>query len=116
MQLDEIGYSRFEAYQITKTVLELTDVYTSERFPWLNRKQRKLYEAIRLGGVSDMAKNVKFGDMIDNTSSIVQHDKNFAKTYLQEKIEMLSKMRNTGSQIYVECELSCSEALKELAE
>jgi len=113
-KLEELGYSRFEAYEITKAVLELTDVYTSERFPWMNRRERKRNEAIRLGGVGNMAKNVKFGDMIDNTSSIVQHDKKFAKVYLEEKAEMLSRMRNTGSEIYIECEAWCSRAIKEV--
>lgn len=73
-------------------VLELTDVYTSERFPQLNRATRKTMEANRMAHVSDEAKQIKLCDMIDNTSTIVEHDPGFAKVYLAEKAYLYSQM------------------------
>ena len=111
-----MNYTVFEAYQIVKSTVELTDVYTSERFPWLNRKARKLNEAIRLGGISDFAQNVKFADLIDNTSSIVKHDKGFAKVYLQEKEDILREMQGGQILIRQKCQLSLGNAKAELLE
>jgi (p)ppGpp synthase/HD superfamily hydrolase len=113
-KLGELEYSIFEAYTITKAVLELTDVYTSERFICMNRKTRKANEAIRLGGVSHIAHNVKFADLIDNTSSIVKHDKGFAKVYLQEKEEILRQMQGGDVWIRQKCLMSLGDAKAEL--
>lgn len=69
---------------------ELTDVFTSENFPKINRAGRKELERERLSKISKTAQNIKVCDLIDNTFSIVQHDPGFAKTYLQEKRNLLS--------------------------
>jgi guanosine-3',5'-bis(diphosphate) 3'-pyrophosphohydrolase len=67
----------------------LTDKFTKEAYPELNRKARKVREAERLGGVEPKWKTVKLADLIANTGSIVENDKGFARTYLREKREML---------------------------
>jgi (p)ppGpp synthase/HD superfamily hydrolase len=77
---------------VAKLVLELTDYYTHERFPEKNRAERKKLEADRLARVSDEAKLVKLCDMIDNTSSITEHDPGFAKVYLVEKAHLYDVM------------------------
>lgn len=74
-------------------VTELTDVFTSERFPYLNRKDRKYLESERLSKISILGKCIKLCDLIDNTSSIVEHDKAFAAKYLIEKGHILEKMK-----------------------
>lgn len=109
-----MNYTVFEAYQIVKCTVELTDVYTSERFPKLNRKIRKDNEAIRLGGISDMAQNVKFADLIENTSSIIKYDKGFARVYLQEKEAALNQMRGGSILIRQKCLMSLGDAKAEL--
>ena len=73
-------------------VWELTDRYTSEKYPNLNRATRKTMEADRLAGVSIEAKLIKFCDMADNTSTIVEHDPAFAKLYLAEKAYLAEVM------------------------
>ena len=115
-ELKEIGFTLSEAYQITKSVLELTDVYTSERFPKMNRKTRKEREAIRLGSISDISQNVKFSDLIDNTSSIVKHDKGFAKIYLKEKERVLFEMQGGSILMRQKCLMSLGDAKAELSE
>jgi (p)ppGpp synthase/HD superfamily hydrolase len=74
---------------VAKLVEELTDVYTSEAYPDMNRRARKLMECERIAGISNEAKTIKLADLIDNTSSIVEYDIDFAKTYLREKSAML---------------------------
>lgn len=84
---------------IARIVEDLTDVYTSEAFPGIRRKERKMLECYRLSKVSGNAKTIKLADLIDNTSSIVEHDKSFAKVYLAEKEEMLKALSGGESSL-----------------
>ena len=102
-KLKEIGYSNLFATMIADKVQELTDVYTPENYPDLNREKRKLMEAARLGKCSRLAQSIKYADMIDNTKSIVAHDKKFAPTYLKEKTELLDFMRKGNIDMFVKC-------------
>lgn len=81
-----------EADRVLQLVVELTDVYTKENFPELNRKQRKVLEANRIGYASEFTQVIKMCDMLDNTESIVAHDEKFAKVYLKEKDYLLECM------------------------
>ena len=73
-------------------VWELTDFYTKESFPTMNRQERKRLEAERFSHVSAEAQLVKTYDLLDNTSTITQHDPGFAKVYLDEKRMLVSQM------------------------
>lgn len=81
-----------QADDIVELVIELTDTYTHEAYPGLNRKTRKAMEANRLSKASTEAKFIKFYDMVDNTKSIVEHDPKFAEVYLVEKQHLLDVM------------------------
>jgi len=78
--------------EVANLVLELTDEFTHEMYPDANRATRKAAEAARLAGVSDEAKLIKLCDMIDNTSTIVEHDPGFARVYLVEKAHLYDVM------------------------
>lgn len=78
---------------VARMVRELTDVYTSERFPFWNRQERKRNEAIRLGMISEPSRLIKLADLFSNTRSIVFHDRGFARTYLKEKEQILKHMK-----------------------
>ena len=75
---------------VSDLVQELTDVYTREAYPSMNRRARKIAETQRLAGISARAKLIKVCDIADNTSSIVQYDPGFAVVYLEEKAAMLA--------------------------
>ena len=77
---------------VSGLVAELTDVYTHEAYPDLNRAARKKLEADRMASASPQAKMIKYYDMKDNTSSITEYDPGFAKVYLAEKEYLLKKM------------------------
>lgn len=86
------GYNTIQSWNIIELVQDLTDCYSSEAFPTRNREWRKNKEAERLGKVSHRAQTIKYCDLLDNTSSIVEHDAKFAQVYLREKQNILSKM------------------------
>lgn len=79
---------------VTNMVVELTDTFTKENYPHLGRKERKQRERERLAKVSEESKLIKICDLLDNTKSIVEHDPNFARTYLREKTDLLPLLRN----------------------
>jgi (p)ppGpp synthase/HD superfamily hydrolase len=110
----EIGYSSSDALRIITGVGDLTDVYTKESFSSINRKERKFKEAIRLGTNSSLIQSIKYADLIDNTSSIVEYDHDFAKVYLEEKKQILNCMRNGDVDLFIECCWTLKEAQTKL--
>lgn len=100
-ELRYIGYNKGQTNFISDCVRELTDVYTIKAYPNLNRLERKKMESNRLGDISDSSQTVKYADLIDNTLSICEHDPKFAKVYLQEKKDILSKMKNGNFDLYL---------------
>ena len=54
------------AEKILSIVVELTDVYTHEDFPDMNRKLRKQFEALRLFYAINQAKEIKLADIEHN--------------------------------------------------
>ena len=102
-KLNEIDYNTMESTFIADLVDDLTDKFTKEKFPYLNRKERKLREAIRLGGVRFESQNIKLCDLIDNSNSITIHDPNFAVVYMEEKKFILECMKNNNINLYIKC-------------
>lgn len=91
-KLEEIGYAKNAADFVLETVFHLTDQYTHEEYPTVNRKDRKALEARRLWTISQAAQTVKYCDLIDNLDSIVRYDPKFAEIYLKEKAYILEGM------------------------
>lgn len=81
-----------EAAETLRLVVELTDVYTRQRHPRWNRKKRKAKEAARIQKTSADAQTVKYADIIDNCREIVEHDPDFAKLFLCECKNLLTRM------------------------
>lgn len=81
-------------YRVHDLITELTDVFTSEAYPDLNRETRKIREAQRISVISDAALRIKMCDLISNTSSICSNDPGFARVYLTEKRRILSLVRD----------------------
>lgn len=81
-----------EAGETLQLVVELTDVYTKQRHPRLNRKKRKAKEAARIERTSADSQTVKYADIIDNCREIVEHDREFARVFLRECKSLLTMM------------------------
>ncbi|HET8688145.1 MAG TPA: hypothetical protein VFM18_16035, partial [Methanosarcina sp.] len=60
---------------------------------------------------SPQAKTIKLADLIDNTSSIVEHDKDFAKIYLAEKKLLLEVLHDGDMKLWLLAQdiLMCAE-------
>lgn len=86
-ELLEDEMSKPVGYEVWRLVCEMTDVYTPESFPHLNRKMRKRLEAERIAQCSVEAQVIKAADMEDNSFDIQQHTEaaKFAPVYLDEK-------------------------------
>ncbi len=88
---------------VLKLVKELTDVYTKDNYPDVNRKGRKEMEAIRMGRISPKAQTIKYADLLDNGQDIMKNDPKFGRVYLKEK-ELILKYMNKGNQeLYKKC-------------
>lgn len=77
--------------EIAGLVEQLTDV---SRPSDGNRKIRKMIDLRHLEQASPQAKTIKLADLIDNTSSIVNHDPGFAVIYLREKEDLLEVLKD----------------------
>lgn len=80
--------------RVVRYVRGLTDVFTKQKFPYLNRATRKDLEARRLGAAHRDVQSIKCADLLHNTSSIVQHDPDFARKYMAEKEFALHMMQD----------------------
>lgn len=80
-------------------VIELTDVYVKKNYPRLNRRIRKEKEALRLASVSRDAQTIKYADIIDNVTDIVNQDVDFAKVFVQEAKKMLIGMASGDARL-----------------
>lgn len=113
-KLTDIGYDMSDAGWICKGVEDLTDRFTKELAPELNRKSRKQLEAQRMGKISAAAQTVKCADLIDNTSSIVKYDPDFAVVYLKEKLEIIKQLRSAHIKLFIKCCWTYYNAVAEL--
>lgn len=74
---------------VAELVDALSDLQTPEDG---NRAMRKQQAAQRLAQADPRAQTIKYADLIHNTSSIVRHDRGFARVYLEEKRHLLEVM------------------------
>jgi len=102
-KLIEIGYTPFGARHICVGVDQLTDKYTKENYPNLNRKERKEKECERLSKSFPGQQTIKYADLLHNSKSILEHDPGFAKIYLKEKKDILNAMRLGDIELFYKC-------------
>lgn len=69
--------------RVLNLVLELTNIYTKEKHPSLNRRERKHLEALRISNMSDEAKLIKRADLHHNSTEL--DNSSFSKIWLEEK-------------------------------
>jgi hypothetical protein len=95
-------------------VIELTDVYVKDAFPKLNRRARKAKEAERMQKTSPEAQLIKYADIIDNCFEIVASDKEFARVFLYECRNLLSKMDKGNPELYIRAQNAVNDGIKQL--
>jgi guanosine-3',5'-bis(diphosphate) 3'-pyrophosphohydrolase len=100
-----------EAVKTVDMVVELTDVFTKQNFPQLNRRLRKEREVARLSSVSVDAQTIKYADVMDNAVNIAQHDPDFGYIYLKECESLLKKMSRGNPILYERAKHTVNECL-----
>lgn len=85
---------------VASYVHELTDRYTHEGFPDLNRETRKELEARRFVSVSPGAKTIKLADGLSNTPSIAENRASFLPIYGKEKRRLLESLRGGDERLW----------------
>lgn len=86
-----------ESERTLALVIELTDVYVKDKYPRMNRRERKAKEQDRMSATSADAQTIKYADIMDNCAEIVDHDADFAPLFLLECRQLLNRM-NRGNQ------------------
>ncbi len=74
---------------VASIVIELTNVYTKEAYPHLNRNKRKDLELKRIKGTSKEAKTIKLADRLHNLESRGLDRDHLRKNYLPESLELI---------------------------
>lgn len=110
--LIRLGYSVREDAQILSAVDDLTDKYTSTKYPQLNRAHRKQLEASRIISSKPVSQTVKYADIIDNIGSIAESDSGFARVYLREIDRYLWRLNKGNADLYQECCAVFTQTLK----
>ena len=95
-------------------VIEMTDVYTKEKFPHLNRRARKAKELERIKNTSADAQTIKYADIMDNAPDTTEHDPGFAKKMLHEYRVMLNETAKGNEQLYKKAVATVNACLKML--
>ena len=88
--------------RVERGVFALTDTPTVEGGP--NRKERKKMDRERIAKTEGWIQTIKVADMIDNTSSIVENDPNFAKVYLEEKRLLMKVLKDADPSLKEDAE------------
>jgi (p)ppGpp synthase/HD superfamily hydrolase len=81
---------------ISDIVSSLTDIGSSAG----NRATRKRIDRERLEASGPRAQTIKLADLIDNTSSIEEHDPKFAKVYMAEKRMLLKSLSSSNAVLW----------------
>lgn len=95
---------------VASYVFSLTDHFTPENFPDLNRKARKENEAFRYSVLPNEVKTIKLADGLSNTVSIAEHDRKFMKVYGPEKRSLLANLTGGDKGLYRALDLALLEA------
>lgn len=85
-------YLRVTTPESRGLIEELTNKFTSTRYPGMNRHERKSNELKRLLGASPEAKFIKVADIYANTSDASELDNSFARKYYSEKLAFLDSL------------------------
>jgi (p)ppGpp synthase/HD superfamily hydrolase len=113
---EDCGVSNQEIYKefgswIASLVDDLSDVSKPEDG---NRAKRKEIDRQHTAQASPEAKTIKLADLISNSKSICEHDKDFARVYIKEKELLLEVLTEGDATLYAQAQQIVKDAKKEL--
>lgn len=89
----------------------LTDVSKAEDG---NRAKRKEIDRQHTAKQSAACKTIKLADLISNSKSILQYDRDFARVYLKEKKALLEVLKDGDTYLWLQASEIVEQGLKEL--
>lgn len=98
-------------FDVMCMVEDLTDVSTPADG---NRQKRKEFDRQHTARAFHYAKTIKLADLISNSKSICEHDKDFAKVYIKEKELLLEVLTEGDPTLYAQAKDIVEKAKKEL--
>lgn len=84
--------------KVASLVEQLTDISKHEDG---NRQRRKEIDRAHTARSSSEAKTIKIADLIDNAGSIMKHDPEFARVYMEEKAGLLEVLREGNYELWI---------------
>lgn len=96
---------------VMSMVNKLSDV---SKPPHGNRAVRKEIDRMWIGDAHRNTKTIKLADLISNSKSILEHDKEFAKVYIKEKELLLEVLTEGDPILYAQAKDIVEKAKKEL--
>jgi (p)ppGpp synthase/HD superfamily hydrolase len=96
---------------VARLVSELTDVSTPGQG---NRAIRKGIDLAHTASASPQAATIKLADLLSNSKSIVEHDKNFAKVYLREKSALLDVLTKGDKTLHAQAVQALTDGILSL--
>lgn len=103
-----------EAEHTYSLVIQLTDVFTKDAYPNLNRDTRKQMELERLAHIHPDAQTIKYADIIDNSMDKAVPENDFAPRYLNEYKKLLAVINEGNASLYALAKAEVNRALKKL--
>ena len=110
-QVDMWTIDRMFGHYIGDLVSGLTDVSKPEDG---NRAKRKEIDRYHTAMQSAECKTIKLADIISNSKSICEHDKDFARVYIKEKELLLEVLTEGDPSLYAQAQQIVKDAKKEL--
>jgi len=95
-EVTDVELRRLFNENIANLVYHLTDVYTKENYPELNRAKRKQREHERLGNTNMFCApvygvhTIKLADRIDNTTDVFARGRKWAEKYIGESFQLIA--------------------------
>jgi (p)ppGpp synthase/HD superfamily hydrolase len=80
----DVYISKMFGEDVNALVDEMTHEYTTEKYPHMNRAERKKLEAKRISGTSEAARWIKTVDVYHNLMDLAVQDPGFARTMATE--------------------------------
>ena len=101
MEDQDVSYDELKqdfGRRVADMVVALTDVPAVK--DGLTRAERKHIDRMRLSASSGDVQTIKCADLISNTATIVEYDKDFARYYLREKRALLMVLVNAEKTLH----------------
>ncbi len=95
--------------EVVELVKEVTNIFTKENYPDLNRAKRKHEEHLRLSKISTKGKSIKLADITENVTGVMEQDVGFGRVFVSEKANLLKYLKDGNPLLYKDAIMAVSK-------